>query len=538
MRVEVWERELPLNYPNRSELLQGIREGFHIVDTAKLGSNNVEVENYPSVTDPSVIQSAADHIKLELNHGHYKITDSKPLIISELGAIPKRNSKLRLIHDCSRPVGNALNDFAVGNKFQYQTLQDAIDLINPGSFVAKLDLAQAYRVVRIHPSNYPATGLKFTFPGDTEPTYMVDTRLPFGASRSPEVFNSLTQAVRSIMEAKGFPGIVAYLDDFLIVSSTFDECLQTLNTLITLLRQLGFWINYNKVEGPVQRITFLGIILDTVSMKLQLPSDKLQDLYGDLTNMLSKPKVSKKSLQKIAGKMNWAVQCIYGGRFYLRRILDSINTLKKPWHRTRVTSAMRQDIHWWIMFMESFNGTMDMVEYRPVTPVFIDACNTAAGAFYGQDWTYTPWNKCWPAVKNHHINFKEVLALEPAVQRWAPLWRNRKVLVHTDNQTAAAIINKGSCRDKLTMASLRRIFWLSAVYNFRIYAIYLPGVQNTIADCVSRLHEAKYRSLLRSFNLWPPVSNHTCALNSRSVSSAGDGLGSGGKEVHTGGIRP
>ena len=37
----------------------------------------------------------------------------KPELISPLGAIPKTAGGVRLIHDCSRPAGNSLNDFAV-----------------------------------------------------------------------------------------------------------------------------------------------------------------------------------------------------------------------------------------------------------------------------------------------------------------------------------------------------------------------------------------------------------------------------------------
>ena len=62
-------------------------------------------------------------------------------------------------------------------------MQDAIDLVTPVSYFAKIDLANAYRSVKIHPSNYKATDLKWRFKGDKNFTYMIDERLPFGASR-------------------------------------------------------------------------------------------------------------------------------------------------------------------------------------------------------------------------------------------------------------------------------------------------------------------------------------------------------------------
>ena len=103
---------------------------------------------------------------------------------------------------------------------------------DPWLLVSKLDLANAYRCIKIHPSNFKATGLKWRFANDNFDTFLIDERLSFGASNSPEIFNILTQAVRAIMAKKGYKTIVCYLDDFLIVAQTYDECIHTLNVLI------------------------------------------------------------------------------------------------------------------------------------------------------------------------------------------------------------------------------------------------------------------------------------------------------------------
>ena len=55
---------------------------------------------------------AVEHqILEELEHGHYLLVDKPPSIVSALGAIPKKSGDVRLIHDCSRPVGSAVNDY-------------------------------------------------------------------------------------------------------------------------------------------------------------------------------------------------------------------------------------------------------------------------------------------------------------------------------------------------------------------------------------------------------------------------------------------
>ena len=80
---------------------------------------------------------------------------------------------------------------------------------------------------------------------------------------------------------------------------------------------LGFVINHNKVEGPVRCLTFLGLVLCTNSMTISLPKEKQEDLRHSLHNIKAKTKITKKSLQSIAGKLNWATQYVYGGRFHL-----------------------------------------------------------------------------------------------------------------------------------------------------------------------------------------------------------------------------
>lgn len=497
LHIAAWEQELPLRYPGREYLLDGIKNGFNIVDIDDLPNKYVEVANYRSATGHENRDKVSRQIMTELDHGHYIIAQERPRIISALGAIPKKPNNIRLIHDCSMPEGGALNDYATLTPFKFQGIQDAVAMISPNCYMCKCDLSSAYRVVKIHPSNYTATGLKYRLPGHTEETVMVDTRLPFGASRSVGIFHSLTQAVCSIMAAKyGMCKIVAYIDDFLIVCQSRDQALETLNTLIALLRKLGFWINYNKVVGPATRLTFLGVILDSVQMTMELPQDKVHDLKTALISSLNKPKWSKQYIQHITGKLSWATQCIYGGRFFLRRLLDSMLPLKKPWHRTRLTAAMKADIAWWLEYIDTFNGTVRLVDNRPTTPMFIDACPVAAGAYYEGRCVYTPWDSMWPEAKHHHINYKEVMALEPAIAHFAPLLQNKIVYVHTDNQAAMYIINKGTCKDKLTMQSLRRVFWYSAIFNFRIQAIYLPGKSNVLADAVSRSHEPSMLSFI------------------------------------------
>lgn len=190
LNFPVWQRELADDdHPDREFLLHGISEGFRITSGDVQTIPTVEMSNYKSATNELARQKVENQIISELESGHYRISSTKPRVISALGAVPKKDSsEMRIIHDCSQPQGNAVNDFAVQEEKQkYQTLDDALSLIKPGYFMAKIDLKQAYRSVQVHESDHEVLGCKWTFSGNDEGTftYMFDTRLPFGAKLSP-----------------------------------------------------------------------------------------------------------------------------------------------------------------------------------------------------------------------------------------------------------------------------------------------------------------------------------------------------------------
>ena len=184
--------------------------------------------------------------------------NQKPPVVSALGAVPKLNSEdVHLIHDCSMPKGKSFNSYSEVNSFKFQTLDDAIKLLKPGYFMSKIDLKSLYRSVRIHPSNYTGTGLKWRLKGGkVKVTYFVDTRLPFGGKHSPEISNRLTQTVRWIMAKKGFEAIVVYLNDILVIGKSMEACQAAFNSLLSLPRNLGLWINWKRLVCPTQKLVF------------------------------------------------------------------------------------------------------------------------------------------------------------------------------------------------------------------------------------------------------------------------------------------
>ena len=72
------------------------------------------------------------------------------------------------------------------------------------------------------------------------------------------------------------------------------------------------------------------------------------------------------------------------------------------------------------------------------------------------------------------------------------------------------IINKGSTFNPIVMDALHRMFWLSALFNFKLTARHISGQCNIIADAISRIHEFKYLMYFYHIlqGLYPPSLLH------------------------------
>ncbi len=484
MNIDEWTHELKHDL-DKEFILHGIKQGFKIVDDTNV-TNVVEVKNHSSCFSGSNKQRVEALLLSEISNGRLVPVKSKPSTCSPLAAIEKGDGAVRLIFDASLPEHLSLNSYShIQDKVKYERVQDALDQIEPGVYLSKIDIKSAYRALGIHPSQYHMSGCKWHFEGDKHPTYMVDTRLMMGATKAPSIFHRVSQAVKRCMERRGFK-LTVYLDDFLLIGRDYNECLRAQHVLVSLLRTLGFGISWAKLEGPATKLTFLGVEIDTVGMTVGLPKSKVTELSELLLEFSRKKRASCKQLQRLAGKLNWAAQCITSGRGYLRKILDVLAPLRMSRHKARLSREFQQDIDWWLQALSIYPGKS--VFYKPpIHIVEFDACSQGAGVVYDRDWCYVDWATDIPSVNNMHINCKEAISAVIAARRWAHLWENSKVVFYTDNMTARACIAKGTTKTPDLLPWIKELHLYSVLYNFDIEAVWLPGSSNIVPDAISRM---------------------------------------------------
>ena len=87
-----------------------------------------------------------------LSLGHFGTSNSHPIIVNVIGAVPKRDSsELRPIMDCSRPLTFSANSHMDLDHYKYTTVDEAACKAKLGFWLAKIDLKHAYRSVGTHP---------------------------------------------------------------------------------------------------------------------------------------------------------------------------------------------------------------------------------------------------------------------------------------------------------------------------------------------------------------------------------------------------
>ena len=215
-----------------------------------------------------------------------------------------------------------------------------------------------------------------------------DARLSFGLRCAPYIFTEISNFITRTMERLGFACVANYLDDFLIFGSSYQDCQMAQTTLITLLGELGFLVSWKKCSTPSTSVRYLGIIIDSMTMSLSLPEDKLLKLDKELQFFNGRTRATKKQIQRLCGIIAHCAKVIRGGRTFSRRIIDLLSGLVDDNPRIRLSEEFRLDIEWWTAFAKSFNGQEYIIS--PNTgqgPIFAtDASLRGYGIVTNEDW--------------------------------------------------------------------------------------------------------------------------------------------------------
>ena len=484
-------------------LVSGFTHGFEIGDDTPTTDcspvNSKTVEQAPEVIH--------DKLNKEIHAGRiagpFNKPPYQPFHISPLSLRPKKQSgKYRLLHNLSYPYDENSINYNIPNSkrtVQYASVGEAIKKIQKlprGAYAAKTDIESAFRLLPIHPKYYPKLGMQ------VDGLYYFDKTLPQGLASSCQIFETFSTAIQWMIEQR-IPDIqiVHYLDDFLVIAANKQQCQEHLDALLTLFSELRVPIAHDKTTTPAQVITFLGIELDTNTFQARLPQDKLVEYRTALQEYLNSPKIRKKALDSLIGKLSFAASVI-PARAFLRRLINLSSAVKTPFFYIRLHNWAKADIRTWLTFMEQYNGITFFRHNRQIPSdeinLISDASKLGFGAAYGKNWIQALWPKAWTA---HHISILELFPIYVILNLYAHKLQNSNILFHCDNSAVVTILNKQSSKDAKIMSILRPLILVLMQNNINLRSVHIPGKLNILTDKISRFQVTP--DLLQRYGMHP-----------------------------------
>ena len=108
------------------------------------------------------------------------------------------------------------------------------------------------------------------------------------------------------------------------------------------------------------------------------------------------------------------------------------------------------------------------------------------GAICGESWISQAWPEGFIAKYKPSIEYLELYAVAVAVLSWIHLFKNRRIILFCDNKSVVDMVNLTTTSCKNCMVLIRVIVLKGLIENVRIFARHVKGVNNGLADSLSR----------------------------------------------------
>lgn len=390
--------------------------------------------------------------------------------------VPKKTGGYRPILDL-----RALNT-RIGHKtFRMLTVRRLLELVQPGDWFSTIDLKDAYFHVEVAPRHRKF--LRFAFQG----TAYEYNRLPFGYSLAPRTFSKCVDAALQPLRSQGMR-VFFYLDDLIVMARSKQWAIFHTAQLILHLTRLGFAINWKKSNPqPSQRAEYLGIVLDSVSLRATLSESRRTALQQEVLKLKQGQRVTALTVMQALGHMAAAHPVVPLGLLHMRRLQRWFASLRLDLKRQKfrlltVPPTVQGNLQYWGSPQHLVTGT-PLGRVTSYTSVFTDASlmgwgGTCLGRAIGG---------VWPPGEDRHINLLELQAVFLVLQHFSHLLGGRHVLVRTDNRTTVAYINRqGGVHSAALLAMAENLWSWASEHLQSLRALHIPGIENRGADLMSR----------------------------------------------------
>ncbi|KAL3995729.1 protein phosphatase 1 regulatory subunit 15B [Sarotherodon galilaeus] len=392
----------------------------------------------------------------------------QPVKFSEWAApivpILKPDSSARICGDYKLTV----NKVSPVEQYPIPRMGDMIAGLAGGEKYTKLDMSHAYQQVVLDDESRKYVTV------NTHRGLFTYTRLPFGVSSSPAIFQCTMESV-----LQGLTNVAVYLDDIILTGKNDKEHLQTLDGMLQRLEEASLRLKRSKCQFMEKEVTYLGHRVDNTGLH-PVPA-KVKAVQE------APPPKSVTELKAYLGLLN----------FY-NKFLPNLSTLLAPLHK-----LLRKGEPWcwgpaqekvFCKSKELLQSSSVLVHYDEQKDLILsgDASPYGVGAVLahrmpdGQEKPIGFASRTLNAAeKNYSQLDKEGLAVIFGVQYFHKYLYGRKFMIITDHKPLISLFHEMKAVPQ--MASQRIMRWAVLLRAYEYVIKYREGKNNSNADGLSRL---------------------------------------------------
>ena len=235
----------------------------------------------------------------------------------------------------------------------------------------------------------------------------------------------------------------------------------------------------------------------------------------------------------LTGYLNFLTRAIFPGRAFTRRIYTKYSKVLgkeglfklKHYHHVRLDKEFHFDCQVWRCFLSNPIKRIvcrPMVDLTSVTTAaelnsYSDASaneHLGCGAIFDNQWLFCQWEPGYIKQNSPSIGYLELYALCAAILTWGDQLKDSRIVVFCDNMAVVHMINQLSSSCGNCMYLLRLLTLSGLVDNRRVFARHVMGINNELADSLSRLQFQRFWKLAPSSMakqlsrisklVWPP----------------------------------
>ncbi len=285
---------------------------------------------------------------------------------------------------------------------------------------------------------------------DTDRSYGLRSRtvcvLPLGLSLSPRAFTKVIEGALTPLREAG-ASIPNYLDDWPILAQSREQLCDYRDLVLRHLSQWGLRVNWEKSKlSPMQRISFLGVELDSVSMTARLMEERAQAVLNCLSSFRGRNVVPLKQFQRLLGHMASPAAVTPLRLLHMRPFQHWLHSRVPTWAwrrgtlRVGITQQCSRSLSPWTD-LAFLRAGVSLEQVSRHTVVTTDASSKGRGTTCNGQAASGLWTGprlLW------HINCLELWAVHLALRQFRPLLLGKHVLVTCSSSHCALFTSRGS----------------------------------------------------------------------------------------------